>query len=423
MIRYTALYAPRAKLSTSVVILTPTPRCRRSGLTRLAEFAKCPTMRVSLSSPLAFLLLIGLGAGCGGSDDSGAAEAAKGGSAGAAGAPAGGAGGAGGAAVGLACKEEGPLDIAGVFAVKVRLEVSMKSDPSAVVSVCPDDQKGASDLLAIIKVSQSGTTVDALDTIVCDVALPPVSAIAGTCMAGQKGTVTAQVSVSKALAGQIPKVKPKTITAVLGGTAPGATFEPERLAFILGSKSDSADKMAKWKDASGTSPCNSLMKPLGTSMDCETMCVSDCNDVVDADTDGFPGASFDVCGRGDEPAGAMCNTDDPSEPGITLQGKAFLDFVIDPKLSGIAKSSCELLGTADASIRYNVLGANVRLSGSLLPVGTVITAIPAFNVVKETSKYRAVRVDGKHAAPDWKVDFSNPESACDAVRKNASSVF
>lgn len=378
-------------------------------------------MRALRWLPAASTLVL-LAAACGGGDDS-APASTPGGTAGSGGSGAAGSAGAAGSVSALTCKEEGDLDVGGTFAVKVRLEVTMKSDPNAVVSVCPADQKGAADLLAILKVSQSGATIDAVDTIVCDVTLPPVSAIAGACSAGQKGTVTAQVAVSKALAAQIPKVKPKTVKATLGGTAPGAAFEPERLTFILGSKSATADAMAKWKDASSTSPCNSLTKPLGTSMECETMCVSDCNDVVDADVDGYPGASFDVCGRGDEPPGAMCNTEDPSEPGVTLQGKAFLDFVIDPKLSGTAKSSCEITGSADATIRYNVLGANVRLSGSVLPVGSVITAIPAFEVVKETSKYRAVRVDGKHAAPDWKVDFSSPDSACDAVRKNASSVF
>ncbi len=367
-------------------------------------------------------MLVCLSVACGGGDDP-APSSPPGGAAGAGGSGAAGSAGAAGATSGLGCKEEGALDLGGTFAVKVRLEVTMKSDPAAVVSVCPADQRGAADLLAIVKMSQSGGAIDAVDTIVCDVTLPPVTAIAGSCSAGQKGTVAAQVSVSKALAAQVPKVRPKTVTAKLGGDAPGATFDPERLTFILGSKSASADAMAKWKDISSTSPCNSLTKPLGTSMDCEAMCVSDCGDVLDADLDGYPGASFDVCGRGDEPPGAMCNTDDPSEPGVTLQGKAFLDFVIDPKLSGVAKSSCEITGNADASIRYNVLGANVRLSGSLLPVGSVITAIPAFEVVKETSKYRAVRVDGEHGAPDWKVDFPNPDSACDAVRKSASSVF
>ncbi|MCC6648658.1 MAG: hypothetical protein IT374_24230 [Polyangiaceae bacterium] len=358
----------------------------------------------------------------GGGDDAPPSNAGAGGS-GAGGAGSGGAAGAAGGTSGIACVEDGALDVGGLFAVKVRLEVTMKSDPAAVVSVCPADQRGAADLVGIVRVSQSGTTVDALDTIVCDVTLPPVTAIAGSCSAGQKGTVATQVSLSKALIAQVPKVRPKTVKATLGGTAPGATFEPERLVFILGSKAASADGMAKWKDTSSSSPCNSLTKPLGTSMDCEVMCVSDCGDVVDADQDGYPGASFDVCGRGDEPPGALCNTDDPSEPGVTLQGKAFVDFVIDPQLSGVAKSSCEIAGGADASIRYNVLGANVRLSGSLLPVGSVITSIPAFEVVKETSKYRAVRVDGKHAAPDWKLDFSDPASACDALRKNASSVF
>jgi hypothetical protein len=50
-------------------------------------------------------------------------------------------------------------------------------------------------------------------------------------------------------------------------------------------------------------------------------------------------------------------------PGATLQGKSFMDFQVDPRLSGTIKSSCEVNGTVDAMARCHILGDSY-LAGS-----------------------------------------------------------
>jgi hypothetical protein len=347
----------------------------------------------------------GASAGAGGSSGS---PGAGGGS----GASAGGSAGAGGAA---ACQEDGDLDLNGTWLMRVRLDVSMKSEAGAVVQVCPDNQKGPSDLLLIVKMGQSGLEISSIEATLCSFTLPEVTAFVGQCDPNG-ALVKARVEASKALLATLPGVKPLPIKGKLGGAAAGASFEPDRFVYTLGSRS-TGEQMATWK---GGGTCDNSAAPLGTGKSCEAMCVSSCDDVVDADGDMFPGISLTVCGFGaDESVGALCNTDDPSEPGVTLQGHAGINFQVDPQLTGTAESSCLIKGkVVDAKIVYNILGADVRLAGSPLTIASVIQAIPKFVVSAETSTFQAVRIDGKHGALDLKLAADNPQAACEAAINN-----
>ena len=133
-----------------------------------------------------------------------------------------------------------------------------------------------------------------------------------------------------------------------------------------------------------------------------------------------------ICGK--DPLGecvvfnvvAPNHADDPKTPGWTLQGKAYLNFAVNPLLTGVATSSCEIDGTSvDAAIVYDVIGGDVWLSNAQISVGEIIGAIPTFQVVPETSKFKAVRIDGKHGAADWGLDVGNLPAACVAAVKRA----
>src|SRR6185503_14294480 len=110
-----------------------------------------------------------------------------------------------------------------------------------------------------------------------------------------------------------------------------------------------------------------------------------------------------VCGRSaaDDEQGIACNTDDPTQAGVTVQGRAWLDLQIDPLMSGKATSSCEIEGTVDAAINYNLVGSDVYLVNAQIGVSTAITTLPKFTVVTADSPYRMLRVDGQHGAPNW----------------------
>ena len=112
--------------------------------------------------------------------------------------------------------------------------------------------------------------------------------------------------------------------------------------------------------------------------------------------------------------GVPCNAETPNEPGASLQGRAFLAMQVDPKFSGTAKSSCELAGTVDSQVLYDVVGADLWLAGAKIGVTSAIESLPSFEVDAEESKFRMIRVDGKYGAPDWKLS-SDAGLACQTI--------
>lgn len=382
-------------------------------------------MRLARRLVLSLVIPSALFAGCGSSSSGGDTPATTqggGGTTGTGGSTGTGAGGSGtGGTAAATCTESGGIDLAGLWAVKVRLDVSVQSAPDGVVKVCPMDQKGPSDILVLVEIAQDGTNLPSITTHVCDFTLPSVSAMAGGCVGSMPGSVTAQVSASTALHAALPTVTLPPVKGTLSGTTPGSMFNPERVNVVLGSKSPDGKNMAHWNPSTS---CDNAAAPKGTDTMCETTCVSACDDATDSDADTAPGVTVTVCGQSQEAAGAMCNVDDPKVPGWTLQGKAYLNFAVNPLLNGVVKSSCQIDGTnVDAAITYDVLGGDVWLSGAQISVGQIISAIPIFKVVPETSKYTGLRVDGKHGAPNWGIDASNLKAACDTAVKQAKSAF
>ena len=362
-------------------------------------------------------------AGCGSSSSSSPSSTSAQGQGGAGGAGAGGSGPGGAAGSGPSaapCQKDGDLDLNGVWLLKVSLDVVLKSDADALIQVCPAGQEGASELLLVMQITQSGAQLGAVSGTVCSFSLPQVKAQAGKCQDNQTGAVTAEVTPSPALAAALPTFTTPPVMGTLGGTANGSTFLPDGFDFVLGSKAGGA-QMARWVTSSS---CDDPTMPLGTTMTCEAMCVSDCADAVDQDMDGYPGVSVDVCGYDmGEAQGASCHAEDPATAGVLLQGHAALNFQVNPKLSGTADNSCQISGSVVAQIVYDVLGADVRLGGAPLPVRAVIKAIPAFDVVPEKSKFRALRVDGKYGAPDLHLAVGDGQAACQAAQANQNSIF
>jgi hypothetical protein len=373
-----------------------------------------PLLRaVFLTSIAAVLSSIG---GCG-SDESKDTAPVSNGSGGSTGT--GGSGGKAGSSSGFACDEPASLDMNGIFFTLVRLQTDLHTQVGGIISLCPEEQSGTADLFAIVTVTQDGTSLPSVKTTVCDFTLPQATAVVGSC--DPKNAITAQVHASAALAHELPLIGTGEVKGTLGGTTPGATFEAETLTFVMGSKSGGSS-MAKWKPSS---TCDNFTDPKGVGTTCEPECVTDCNDVEDDDKDTFPGITMTVCGTApDEAPGATCHVDDPSIPGVILQGRAFLNFQVDPKLSGVANSSCEFSGKVDAAIIYNVIGGDVRLSGgNPLPITPVTKAIPLFDVNADLSKFVARRVDGKFGTDDWSLDPADPVAACQIALMNKNSLF
>lgn len=356
---------------------------------------------VALATPLV---------GCSSGGDDPAPEAA----AGAAGAS--GAGGAGGSASVVPCDRKGELDLNGTWLIKARLDVVMTSVEGAPVAVCPIDQVGPAELLLVARVAQSGTELSSVAVTICDFSLPEVTAVLGKCDPEKKQSkVKSRVSASAALQAALPSLVVPKAKGKLGGTSDGASFEPGRLTFALGSQSLTGP-MASWK---GGPVCDDPKQGKGTGVGCEEECVTACTDVLDNDDDNFAGISMTVCGFfEDEAQGAKCNVDDPTIPGVTLQGTAGINFRVNPLLLGTAENSCVIRGNVDADIDYNVLATNIRLQGLALGVSQVRKAIPVFDVVPSTSQFVAARVDGQFGTPKLDMPTNDAKASCQAALAN-----
>jgi hypothetical protein len=326
-----------------------------------------------------------------------------------------GGGGTGGGANAIAC-EDAPADLAlgGTWAAYGRLAVSLKGVPGGAITICPTDQIGESTMLLLVKMDADAADPKKLTNVtatLCSIELPTVTALVGDCNANADNLVSTQIIVPPPLLAALPTIHTAPVGGTLSGTAPGSSVDFDRVTVTVGSTKAAPD-LPRWNTSDDA--CEGV--DLGRTAECEAACVSDCGALHDDDLDALPGVTAEVCGRTPDDAknGVPCNAETPNEPGASLQGRAFLAMQVDPKFSGTAKSSCELAGTVDSQVLYDVVGADLWLAGAKIGVTSAIESLPSFEVDAEESKFRMIRVDGKYGAPDWKLS-SDAGLACQTI--------
>jgi hypothetical protein len=323
-----------------------------------------------------------------------------------------GTGGAGGSTAVACTSQPSELALTGTWAAYGQLSVSLVGVPGGAITICPADQVGAATLLLLITIQQDATDPTKLDQIqasLCSVAFPTVTALVGTCDPTSQALVSTQLLAPPALIAALPKVAAAMATGTLTGTAPGATMTVEPLDVVVGTTQSGAS-LPSWNTSATGCESNSV----GMTKTCEATCVSDCASMRDDDGDGYPGVTIQVCGDtpSDTKSGVKCNAATPNTPGATLQGQAFIDLEVNPTFTGAATSSCEIAGTVDSKVVYNVVGADVYLAGAAISVSSAIDSLPTFQVDASASKFRMVRIDGKYGAPNWMVDPTQTSAAC-----------
>jgi hypothetical protein len=333
----------------------------------------------------------------------------------------------GGGTQAIACTgQPADLSLSGTWAAYGTLTVRLQGMPGGPVTICPTDQEGAASLFLLVTIQQNAadpTKIDQIKATLCGLALPVVKALVGTCDPSSTSLVSSQIIVPPALLNALPMVATSTATGSLSGKAPGAMLTVSALDVVLGS-TKMGMALPSWNTTS--SACN--MSSVGSGKTCVTSCVNDCTSLRDDDMDGYPGVTVQVCGEtaADMKQGVKCNAGNPSIPGASIQGEAFLDIEVTPTLAGAAKSSCEVtgtFGTSDNKVDYHVVGANVYLGGGSIGVNDAIASLPTFTVDPANSKFRMVRIDGQYGAPDLKVDPTQPSLACALVNMNSNQFF
>jgi hypothetical protein len=335
-----------------------------------------------------------------------------GGSAGAGGGTGGGAG-AGGGTQAVPCDgAPAELDLSGTWALQGRLAVTLQGTPGGAITICPADQVGESTMLLMLTMSRDPADPQKLasvDAALCVMELPVLTALVGSCDPQSESLVSTQITVPKTLRDALPLLPTSPVSGALGGLAAGASVAIERFTITIGSSQTGA-ALPSWDASAG--PCTATN--LGRTDLCEAMCVDDCAGLRDDDADGYPAVTVEVCGKtpSDVSSGVKCNAQTPDVPGTTLQGRAFLDMEVNPKLDGAAKSACEIEGTIDSAVLYNLVGADIYLAGTQIGVTSGLKSLPAFEVHPADSRFRMVRIDGQFGAPDWNVDPTKRAEAC-----------
>ncbi|MDI1450344.1 hypothetical protein [Polyangium sp. 6x1] len=324
----------------------------------------------------------------------------------------GGSGGSGGGSQTVAC-DEAPttLNLSGTWAAYGRLAVTLQGTPGGAITICPADQIGESRMLLLVTMSADIMFPKQLyvSSVLCSIELPIVTALVGQCDPAAETLVSTQIVAPQTLIDALPGVPVAPVSGSLDGLSPGAGFALERFSVTVGS-SKAGLSMPAWNDAAAGCGATNL----GRTNFCEPTCVDDCAGLRDDDADTYPGVTVEVCGKtpDDVKSGVACNAAEPNVPGTTLQGRGFIDMEVNPLFTGQAKSSCELSGTVDSEVLYNLVGADIYLAGTQIGVTSAIKSLPTFQVEPQDSRFRMVRIDGQFGAPDWNVDASNAAAAC-----------
>ena len=329
--------------------------------------------------------------------------------------PAGTGGSSAGQTAAIPC-DDGPIDLDGTFALVGRLSFTFSSQQGGAVTVCPTDQTSEGIVLGLLEVDQQASQRQPHITArICSIALPVISAMVGTCDPRAENMVYAGIEFPSALLDAFASLSPAKATAKVQGTDPGARFVSDALSFGVGTRKP-YDQSPVWlSDAPG---CGAMDIDKGRGVRCEGDCVSSCDELTDDDSDGKPGVTVHVCGytNDDKQQGVTCQAQSPSTAGSTLQGTASMTIhVSGMQASGKAMSSCEIEGRLTAGIHYQVVGADLYLANAPISVTSAILSLPHYQVNDEKSRFRLVRVDGSHGAPDWGLNLRDPVAACHTV--------
>ncbi len=329
--------------------------------------------------------------------------------------PSGSQGGSGGGLPSVACDPTESTRLDGTWAVLARYTLLLESRQGGVVTMCPEDQVAPASLLFVLDVQPSGTGAFDVSAVPCQLDLPSVSAMIGECRPEQDNVLNVVIPIPEPLTLNFPAIPPVEGKAAI---TPSDALSFDNLRFTWGTRNDA---LPSWQD---TSPgCGMGDFEIGRSSDCEVSCVDSCDLVVDDDGDDFPGVTVHVCGttEDDVTAKVPCNAEDPTTPGVTLQGMIRMALRTELTLQGEAKSSCEAAGTFASETTYSVVGADAYLTSTRVSVASAIQSLPLFEGQTDQSRWRMVRIDGQFGAPDWELP-QDAVARCSVVRSRRNEL-
>jgi hypothetical protein len=275
----------------------------------------------------------------------------------------------------------GTLDLAGVWAGRLWIDVYLVTPEEGIVTLCPDRYFGVTVItLRVTAFRQAGGRVDHHFNV-CRMDIPAAdAAIDRSCAA----TVRMAMAIGPALTGVWPALE-YSGGAQLGGTEACSSYLSDPLEVLFGVDDTIGihDTLPTWREG------------------CETTaerCVDGFEHAADDDGDGNPGVTLTV----------------HSPPDDLIEGRVFTAFRSVEVLRGTARDSTLVLGEVDPSMDYQLLDSDVRISAATMPPYLVRHNIPVFDVPPTGSTFVLVRADGRHGADDLDTDGSG-EVTCGEI--------
>ena len=309
------------------------------------------------------------------------------------------------------CDDSESTDLTGTWALLARYSIALHGQSGGMANLCPMEQVDSASLLAVVDIAKSGDGYT-MSAVSCHLALPSVKAMAGKCEPDTGNYLTVNIDIPAPMYQSFATLDPVHANGTLSPSS-ALSFDPFR--FTWGTR---ANTLPSWQP----SQCGDNSDK-GHTSECETTCVTGCDDLVDDDNDGFPGVTVHLCGRTeqDRQLSLPCNAVEPNVPGITFQGSIPMALYSQLTLQGNARSSCEASGTFSSDTQYKVLGSDVWISGTSLAVSQVVLSLLLFEGQAADSRWRLVRVDGTHGSPNWNLPQDAP-GRCAKIRANENEL-
>jgi hypothetical protein len=275
----------------------------------------------------------------------------------------------------------GTLDLTGVWAGRLWINVYLVTAVEGIVTLCPDRYFGVTVItLRVTALRQEGARVDHLFNV-CRMDIPVVDAAVDP---GCAATVRMAMAIGPVLTGVWPTVE-YSGGAQLGGTETCSSYlsDPMEVLFGVDDTIGIRDPLPTWRTGCTTTAAT---------------CVEGFEHVLDDDGDGNPGVTLTV----------------HSPPDDLIEGRVFTAFRSVEVLRGTVRDSTLVLGESDASMDYQLLDSDVRISGATMPPYLVRDNIPVFDVPPTGSAFVLLRADGRFGADDLDRDGSG-EVTCEEI--------
>jgi hypothetical protein len=278
------------------------------------------------------------------------------------------------------CTPGSEFDLEGWWALKVFIRLEMVEDPMATVHVCDELALATVTWILRADATSDGEATFAFRT--CDIQLPQVTVSFADCSLDEN--FIAYLLTSDSLDASLPiDEHPGTVAVAIPDRCAELTTEDIFVRIGIPSDFDDSVPLPGWDlDCTGT-----------TSLECvpgyET-------DVQDTDSDGHPGATFEI----------------DTEPLGLIEGFAWATLRHMPNLHGTARDSTLVEGVLEPVLEYDIVGSDASMSGLDIDTPTVKRNLPEFVPLAEGSTFTLIRVDGAHGAVDLTSDGS---VSCDDV--------